>query len=75
MEHRVLANSWKEDRISIVIFFNLAKWGEDGYFGPLPEILSPEKPPIYRNFTEKEFMENFFGKEIDTKSLIEKIRI
>lgn len=71
----MLANSWKEARISIVIFFNLAKWKEDGYFGPLPELLSPEKPPIYRNFTEKEFVENFYSKGIDSKSLIEKITI
>ncbi|PRQ44001.1 putative deacetoxyvindoline 4-hydroxylase [Rosa chinensis] len=38
VQHRVLANSWKEARISIVIFYNLAKWREDGYCGPLPEL-------------------------------------
>ncbi|XP_062004768.1 1-aminocyclopropane-1-carboxylate oxidase homolog 4-like [Rosa rugosa] len=75
VQHRVLANSWKEARISIVIFYNLAKWSEDGYCGPLPELLSPEKPPIYRNFTEREFVENFYSKGIDSKSLIEKITI
>ncbi|GMN74081.1 hypothetical protein TIFTF001_052303 [Ficus carica] len=75
VQHRVLANSSKEPRISIVIFFNLAKWKGDGYYGPLPELLSPEKPPIYRDFTLKEFVENFYGKAIDSKSIIEKIKI
>ncbi|XP_008243522.1 PREDICTED: 1-aminocyclopropane-1-carboxylate oxidase homolog 4-like [Prunus mume] len=75
VQHRVLANSRKESRISIVIFFNLAKWREDGYCGPLPELLSPHNPPIYRDFTPQEFLENFYGKGIDTKSLIQKITI
>ncbi|XP_050243630.1 1-aminocyclopropane-1-carboxylate oxidase homolog 1-like isoform X4 [Quercus robur] len=75
VQHRVLANSYKEARISIVIFFNFSKWKGDGYYGPLPELLSPEKPAIYRNFTSQEFFENFYGKGIDTKSLIEKIKI
>lgn len=75
VQHRVLANSCKEVRISVVIFFNLSKWNEDGYCGPLPALLSPEKPPIYRNFTQQEFVENFYSKGIDSKSLIEKITI
>ncbi|KAM0990039.1 hypothetical protein ACFX13_008715 [Malus domestica] len=75
VQHRVLANPWKEARISVVIFFNLSKWREDGYCGPLPELLSPEKPPVYRDFTAQEFLGNFYGKGIDTKSLIEKITI
>lgn len=75
VQHRVLANSRKESRISIVVFFNLAKWREDGYCGPLPELLSPHNPPIYRDFTPQEFRENFYGKGIDTKSLIQKITI
>ncbi|KAI4300502.1 hypothetical protein L6164_033873 [Bauhinia variegata] len=75
VQHRVLANSRKESRISIVIFFNLSKWKGDGYYGPLPELLSPEKPPIYRDFTAEEYIANFYGKGIDTKSFIEKVAI
>ncbi|XP_050226974.1 1-aminocyclopropane-1-carboxylate oxidase homolog 3-like [Mercurialis annua] len=75
VQHRVLANSTKEPRISIVEFFNLTKWKGDGYYGPLPELLSPEKPPIYRNFTQQEFHENLYSKGIDTKSLVQKIKI
>ncbi|KAK7842456.1 1-aminocyclopropane-1-carboxylate oxidase like protein 8 [Quercus suber] len=75
VQNRVLANSSKEAQISIVIFFNLAKWKGDGYHGPLLELLSLEKPAIFLNFTRQEFNKNFYSKGIDTKSLIEKIKI
>lgn len=77
VQHRVLANGNKNPRISIVEFFNLSKWkGDgDGYYGPLPELVSEEKPAIYRNFTAKEYLENFYSKGLDSKSFIEKIRV
>lgn len=75
VQHRVLANGRKEPRISIVEFFNLAKWRESGRYGPLPELVSPDRPAIYRDFTEQEFLQNFYGKGIDSKSLIDKIRV
>lgn len=75
VQHRVLANSRKESRISIVMFLNQGKWKEDCYYGPLPDLLSPEKPPVYRNFTVQEYIENFYSKGLDSKSLIEKITI
>ena len=75
VQHRVVANSCKEPRISIVEFFNLTKWKGDGYYGPLPELLSAEKPAMYRDFTAQEFFENFYSKGLDSKSLIKKITI
>ncbi|KAG5556530.1 hypothetical protein RHGRI_006961 [Rhododendron griersonianum] len=75
VEHRVLANANPEPRISIVIFFNLIKWKGSGYYGPLPELLSPEKPAIYRDFTMQEFNENFYSKGLDSKSLVDKIKL
>lgn len=79
VQHRVLANAEKETRISIITFFNLEKWrgssGEDAYYGPLPELLSLEKPPLYRDFTRKEYEDNFFSKSLDTKSLPHKLEI
>lgn len=75
MEHRVLANSSKEPRISVVELLSLSKWRGSGYYGPLPELLSTEKPAVYRNFTTQEFYENFYSKGFDSKSLIEKIKI
>ncbi|XVE61459.1 hypothetical protein DITRI_Ditri06bG0042000 [Diplodiscus trichospermus] len=75
VQHRVMANSCKEPRISVVEFFNLSKWKGDGYYGPLPELLSEEKPAMYRDFTAQEFLENFYSKGLDSKSLIQKITI
>ncbi|PSS15912.1 1-aminocyclopropane-1-carboxylate oxidase [Actinidia chinensis var. chinensis] len=75
VQHRVLANSNKDSRISIVMFFNLAKWKGSGYYGPLPELLTPQKPAIYRDFTMQEFDQNFYGKGLDSKSLIDKIKL
>ncbi|KDP37330.1 hypothetical protein JCGZ_06784 [Jatropha curcas] len=75
VQHRVLANSCKEPRTSVVEFFNLSNWKGNGYFGPLPELLSPEKPAIYRDFTKQEFLENFYNKGLDSKSLVDKVKI
>ena len=74
VQHQVLANSSKEARISIVIFFNLVKWKGDRYHAPLLELLSLEKQAIFLNFTRQELTENFYSKGIDTKSLIEKLK-
>ncbi|KAL8094909.1 hypothetical protein AgCh_036426 [Apium graveolens] len=79
VEHRVIANSNRESRISIVMFMNVSTWKEsaDGgkYYGPLPELLTPENPPVYRDFTLQEYMQNFYTKGLDSKSLIDKITI
>ncbi|XP_047308396.1 1-aminocyclopropane-1-carboxylate oxidase homolog 6-like [Impatiens glandulifera] len=75
VQHRVLANTSKEPRISVVEFFNLTKWRDSDKYGPLSEILTDEKPAIYRDFTQEEFMQNFYSKGLDSKSLVDKIKI
>ncbi|KAK6147225.1 hypothetical protein DH2020_018137 [Rehmannia glutinosa] len=75
VQHRVLANASREPRISIVTFINLVKWRDSDSYGPLPELLTPEKPAIYRDFTRQEFLENFYSKGLDSKSLVEKIKL
>ncbi|KAF7147977.1 hypothetical protein RHSIM_Rhsim03G0073400 [Rhododendron simsii] len=75
VEHRVLANSSNEPRISIVEFFNMDKRVESRRYGPLPELVTPESPARYRNFTVKEFHDNFFSKGLDSKSLVEKLMV
>ncbi|KAH7854381.1 hypothetical protein Vadar_013174 [Vaccinium darrowii] len=75
VEHQVLANSLNEPRISVVKFFNMDKRAESHRYGPLPELVTPERPAIYRNFTVKEFHENFYCKGLDSKSLVEKLMV
>uniref|UniRef100_A0A2N9H2Z8 Fe2OG dioxygenase domain-containing protein n=1 Tax=Fagus sylvatica TaxID=28930 RepID=A0A2N9H2Z8_FAGSY len=66
-EHRVLANPFDEPRVSIAVFFNPGN--RDDLYGPLPELISSEKPAIYRQFTLTDFMTRFFKKELGDKSL------
>lgn len=67
VDHRVLANSAHEPRVSAAVFFNPS--ARENVYGPLPELTSSEKPPLYRNFTYNEFITRFFKKELDGKSL------
>ncbi|KAJ7954310.1 1-aminocyclopropane-1-carboxylate oxidase-like 1 [Quillaja saponaria] len=71
VEHRVLANSNREPRVSIAFFFNPS--GLEDLYGPLSELTSPEKPPLYRHFTLNEFLKGFFTKEYG-KSLANNFR-
>lgn len=66
-DHRVLANSSGEPRVSVAVFLNPSN--REKMFGPLPELTSAEKPALYRNFTLNEFLSRFFKKELDGKSL------
>ncbi|CAM8925316.1 unnamed protein product [Rhodiola kirilowii] len=75
VDHRVFANSSKELRISVVMFCNLHKWREGDIMGPLPELLSPETPAIYRDFTKQEYLGNLYSKGYDSKSLMDFIKI
>ncbi|PKI47049.1 hypothetical protein CRG98_032588 [Punica granatum] len=65
----------KEPRISIVEFFNLTKWKDSDQYGPLPELVFPDRPAIYRDFTKQEFLDNFYSKGLDNKSLIDRIKV
>ncbi|KAJ7942885.1 1-aminocyclopropane-1-carboxylate oxidase-like 1 [Quillaja saponaria] len=67
VDHRVLANPSGEPRVSIAVFFNPG--ARDELYGPLPELTSAEKRPLYRNFNLSEFYTRFFTKELAGKSL------
>ncbi|OMO67926.1 Oxoglutarate/iron-dependent dioxygenase [Corchorus capsularis] len=73
--HRVRANCCEEPRISVVEFFLLSKWKEYGTFGPLPELVSAEKPALYRQFTEDDYFSNMYVKGLEFKSLVEKFKL
>ncbi|RWR75066.1 2-oxoglutarate-dependent dioxygenase [Cinnamomum micranthum f. kanehirae] len=64
VEHRVLANPFREPRISIGVFFNPSKRGDADYFGPVPELLTNGKVAHYRDFTMAEFMGRLFTREL-----------
>ncbi|KAJ4973327.1 hypothetical protein NE237_006501 [Protea cynaroides] len=68
VEHRVLANHLRQPRISVAIFFNPSK--REDFYGPLAELISPDKPALYRPFILSEFLMKFYTKELGDKSLI-----
>lgn len=72
-QHRVLANSSKEPRVSVAVFLNPG--AREDVYGPLPELTSAENPPKYRTFTLNEFLTRFFKKELDGKSLTNFFRL
>ncbi|KAJ8564782.1 hypothetical protein K7X08_001242 [Anisodus acutangulus] len=73
VEHRVLANPFQEPRVSVAVFFNPGQ--RENPFGPLPELISDEKPAVYREFTFMDYMRRFFSKELDGKSLTNYYRV
>ncbi|CAN6298280.1 unnamed protein product, partial [Urochloa humidicola] len=56
VEHRVVIKSKQDARVSIALFFNPAKRGHSDSFGPLPELVTAERPAEYGNSTFFEFM-------------------
>ncbi|XP_030448054.1 1-aminocyclopropane-1-carboxylate oxidase homolog 4-like [Syzygium oleosum] len=72
VDHRVLANPSREPRVSIAVFCNPSD--RENQFGPLPELVSSDKPAAFRQFTFSEYMTRFFTKELDGKSLINYFR-
>lgn len=75
VEHRVVMNSHEEARVSVGIFFNPGKRGDSIFYGPLPELVSSESPPTYRNFTMSEFLGTFFKRDLASKALIDYFKL
>ncbi|XP_022775690.1 1-aminocyclopropane-1-carboxylate oxidase homolog 4-like [Durio zibethinus] len=66
-EHRVLANSSDEPRVSIAVFFNAS--AREALYGPFSELTSPEKPARYRQFVYDDYIRRFHNMELDGKTL------
>ncbi|XP_047065100.1 1-aminocyclopropane-1-carboxylate oxidase homolog 4-like [Lolium rigidum] len=56
--HKVRIKSDRDARISIATLFNPPKRGDSDLFGPLPELVTAEKPARYRSFTMTEFLKS-----------------
>nr|CAB3502405.1 unnamed protein product [Digitaria exilis] len=56
LKHRVMVKSTQVARVSIALFFNPAKCDESDVFGPLPELVTPERPARYQKIIFPEFM-------------------
>ncbi|KAK9742872.1 hypothetical protein RND81_03G202300 [Saponaria officinalis] len=72
-EHRVTANASEEARVSIVVFFSPGM--ADDLYGPLSELVSEEKPALYKEFKFSDFMARVFTKEVVGKEMINHFRL
>ncbi|KAJ1258862.1 hypothetical protein BS78_10G108000 [Paspalum vaginatum] len=75
VDHRVIMNTREEARVSIAIFFNPGKRGDSDFYGPLPELVSSDSPPKYRNFTMPEFLGAFFRRDLASRALADHFKL
>ncbi|KAH7655991.1 Iron/ascorbate family oxidoreductases protein [Dioscorea alata] len=69
VEHRVLANSNSESRISVAVFFSPGRRGETNLYGPLSELTSIEKPASYRKLKMSEQVKVFRDKALTCNAI------
>ncbi|KAL6615361.1 hypothetical protein ACP70R_037631 [Stipagrostis hirtigluma subsp. patula] len=74
VEHRVVIKSTQDARVSIALFFNPAKRDKSDLFGPLPELMTAERPARYRSFTVPEFM-NFRREFGHSRSSVQRFKL
>ncbi|KAK9742877.1 hypothetical protein RND81_03G202800 [Saponaria officinalis] len=66
-QHRVIANPFKEARVSVAVFFNPGI--VDNVYGPLPELVSDENPALYKEFKFSDLVARFLTKELEGKAI------
>ncbi|XP_021748797.1 1-aminocyclopropane-1-carboxylate oxidase homolog 3-like [Chenopodium quinoa] len=72
-EHRVYANPFLKPRVSIAFFLSPGIY--ENLYGPLPELVSPERPALYQQHTFSDLVKNFFSKELEGKSMTSYFRL
>ncbi|KAH7570898.1 hypothetical protein JRO89_XS05G0217300 [Xanthoceras sorbifolium] len=73
VEHRVLASSSHEPRVSVAVFFHPSE--KESLYGPLPELVLPEKPARFQQFTYTDYNNRWYTKELDGRSLVNYYRL
>ncbi|KAG5517123.1 hypothetical protein RHGRI_037772 [Rhododendron griersonianum] len=71
IEHRAVVNSGKE-RLSIATFYNPRV---DGELGPVPSLITPETPALFRRIGVAKYFKSFLAQELDGKSHLDAMRI
>ncbi|KAJ1396688.1 Oxoglutarate/iron-dependent dioxygenase [Sesbania bispinosa] len=57
--HRAVTNRWLP-RLSLAMFYAP---NDETMIGPMEELMDEEHPPIYRNYSYKEYMDEFYRQE------------
>ncbi|XP_030514275.1 1-aminocyclopropane-1-carboxylate oxidase homolog 4-like [Rhodamnia argentea] len=66
-DHRVLANLNREARLSIAVFYNLSDL--EVQVGPLPELVSSDKPAAFRQFAMGEYLKALYTAPLEESML------
>ncbi|KAI4304000.1 hypothetical protein MLD38_039572 [Melastoma candidum] len=74
VEHRVRAN-WAGPRISVACFFSTSFQPSDKVFGPIPELLSADNPPIYKSTTINKYLTYFAEHGLDGNSPLQHFKL
>ncbi|XP_027359416.1 1-aminocyclopropane-1-carboxylate oxidase homolog 3-like [Abrus precatorius] len=69
VEHRVVANH-KGPRVSIACFFTLDNYPSERMYGPIKELLSQDKPQVYRETSLQDFNAYYYSKGLDGNSAL-----
>ncbi|RZC52763.1 hypothetical protein C5167_021199 [Papaver somniferum] len=71
VEHRATINSAKE-RLSVATF-HIPR--ADGEIGPIPCMITPETPALFRTTGCEDYFEKFFSRKLEGKSFLDSLRI
>ncbi|KAM5587807.1 protein SRG1 [Rosa sericea] len=71
IEHRATVNQEKE-RLSIATFYSPKLEGD---MGPAPNLITPERPALFKRIGVADYFRGFFERKLDGKSYIDVMRI
>lgn len=71
IEHRATVNSVKE-RLSLATFYSPRL---DGEIGPAPNLITSERPALFKRIGVADFLRGFFSRELNGKSYLDVMRI
>lgn len=71
IEHRAIVNSEKE-RMSVATFYGV---GLEKMIGPLPNLVTAERPQLYKTIAMSDYVNAFFSHKLQGKSNLSSLRI
>ncbi|KAK9108940.1 hypothetical protein Sjap_017000 [Stephania japonica] len=75
LQHRVVANPSKNPRISLAPIYKPGKRGENDVYGVFPEIISPERPSLYKEFTIPEIQKQGITDDFSCRAIIDLFKL